>query len=178
MFSDYVRYPVVCILYALFKCIFSWMGNHSRMLRNPPFLFLLSHVRGSVTYNNGFWIGWLDLLMPSFTITLNYSQLQQLTISLLPRTHSILVLLSQFFYSFWTQLLNLTTEFTVRSHVSSLYNFGENWIEITTSNNSSTLACAFVAVETGLASRCLAMDVSVVLLWLHTSGVQASCPSM
>jgi hypothetical protein len=42
----------------------------------------MSRVRGSVTNNNGFWIGWLDLLTPSFTVTLrpNYNQLLQLTI--------------------------------------------------------------------------------------------------
>jgi hypothetical protein len=40
-----------------------------------------------MTNNNGFWIGnrfwigWLDLLTPSFTITLTYNQLQQLTIN-------------------------------------------------------------------------------------------------
>jgi hypothetical protein len=43
------------------------------------------------TYDHGFmaawrimtgvWIGWLDLLTPSFTISLNYNQLQQLTIT-------------------------------------------------------------------------------------------------
>jgi hypothetical protein len=42
---------------------------------------LLSRVRASLTNNNGFWIGWLDLLTPSFTVTLNYTQLQQLAIS-------------------------------------------------------------------------------------------------
>jgi hypothetical protein len=36
---------------------------------------ILSHVRGSVTNNNEFWIGWLDLLTTSFTIPLNYNQL-------------------------------------------------------------------------------------------------------
>jgi hypothetical protein len=41
---------------------------------------ILSRVLGSVTNNNGFWVGWLDLLTPSFKITLNYNQLQQLTI--------------------------------------------------------------------------------------------------
>jgi hypothetical protein len=34
-----------------------------------------------VTNNNGFWIGWLDLLTPSFTTSLNQNQLQQLTTS-------------------------------------------------------------------------------------------------
>jgi hypothetical protein len=34
---------------------------------------ILSRDYGSVTNNNGFWIGWLDLLTPSFTITLNHN---------------------------------------------------------------------------------------------------------
>jgi hypothetical protein len=34
-----------------------------------------------VTNNNGFGIGWLDLVTPSFTVSLNHTQLQQLTIS-------------------------------------------------------------------------------------------------
>jgi hypothetical protein len=34
----------------------------------------MSRVRGSVTNNNGFWIGRLDLLTPFITITLNYNQ--------------------------------------------------------------------------------------------------------
>jgi hypothetical protein len=42
---------------------------------------VLSRVRGSVTNSNGFRIGWLDLLTHPFTITLNYNQLQQLTIN-------------------------------------------------------------------------------------------------
>jgi hypothetical protein len=42
---------------------------------------LLQRVRGSVTNNNGFWFGWLDLLTPSNKIILNYNQLQQLTIN-------------------------------------------------------------------------------------------------
>jgi hypothetical protein len=62
----------------------------------------MSRGRGSVTKNNGFRIGWLDLLTPSCAITLNYNQLQQLIINLLPRTRSILILLSQFSCNFWT----------------------------------------------------------------------------
>jgi hypothetical protein len=41
---------------------------------------ILLRVRGSVTNNNRFWIGWLDLFTACFTITLNYNQLEQLTI--------------------------------------------------------------------------------------------------
>jgi hypothetical protein len=36
---------------------------------------ILSGFRGSVTNDNGFWIGWLDLLTPSFAISLNHNQL-------------------------------------------------------------------------------------------------------
>jgi hypothetical protein len=42
---------------------------------------------------------------------------------------------------------------TERSHVSSLYNFGKNGIEITTSNSSTIIACLFVAAERCLATR-------------------------
>jgi hypothetical protein len=46
-------------------------------------------------------IGFIDT---PITITLNYNQLQQLTIKRLPRTRSILVLLSQILYNFCTPL--------------------------------------------------------------------------
>jgi hypothetical protein len=59
-----------------------------------------------------------------------------------------------------------------------LYNFEKNRIEITTSNGSSIIACPLVAAEICLASRCLEMDVSAVLFWLHNSGLQASCHSI
>jgi hypothetical protein len=42
---------------------------------------ILSHFYGSMTNNNGFWIGSLDLLTSSFTINLNRNKLQQLTIN-------------------------------------------------------------------------------------------------
>jgi hypothetical protein len=41
------------------------------------FIMILSWVPGSVTNNNGFWIGWLDLLitsLQSLLITINYNQ--------------------------------------------------------------------------------------------------------
>jgi hypothetical protein len=43
-------------------------------------LNITSRIYGSVTNNNGFWIGWLDLLASSCTISPNHNQLQQLTI--------------------------------------------------------------------------------------------------
>jgi hypothetical protein len=45
----------------------------------PDDRWILSRVRVSVTNNNGFWIGWLDLLTPFVIITLIYSWLWQLT---------------------------------------------------------------------------------------------------
>jgi hypothetical protein len=126
---------------------------------------VLLRVRSSVTNNNWFWIGWLDLLTPSFTISLNHNQLEQLTINLLPRTRSILILLFRFSHKFWTELRNSLE----RSHMTSLYNLGKDQIELTTTNSSSIIVYLFVAAETCLASRCLAMDV----LWLHTSCIQA-----
>jgi hypothetical protein len=96
---------------------------------------ILSRVLGSVTNNNRLWID------------LNLNQLQHLTVSLLPRTRSILVLLSQF------------SELYERSHVSSLYNFGKDRTEITTSNSSSIIVCLFVAAEKCLVIRYPATDV-------------------
>jgi hypothetical protein len=48
-----------------------------------------SRVYGSVTNNNGFWIGWLNLLTVSFTITRNHNQLQEITINLQPYPSSL-----------------------------------------------------------------------------------------
>jgi hypothetical protein len=45
------------------------------------YVMVLSRVHGSVTANNGFWIGWLDLLTPACAISLNHNQLQQLRIN-------------------------------------------------------------------------------------------------
>jgi hypothetical protein len=65
--------------------------------------FILSRVWGSVTNNNGFWIGRLDLLTASFTITHNHNHLQELKINLLPRSHSVPVRIS--FYDWLFSLL-------------------------------------------------------------------------
>jgi hypothetical protein len=80
--------------------------------------------------------------------------------------------------------------------MSSLYNLGTNRIEITISNSSPYCVlihcCGNVSSDpipsngcpytvdsitsgTCLPNHCLAMDVFAVLLWLHTSDVQASC---
>jgi hypothetical protein len=59
-------------------------SNGPRVVRcftTESVFIILSRVYGSVTNNNGFWIEWLDLLTPSYTISLNHYQLQQLTIN-------------------------------------------------------------------------------------------------
>jgi hypothetical protein len=48
-------------------------------------------VYGSMTYIIGFWIGWLDLLTPSCTVSLNHNPLQEPTISLQPNPSSLTV---------------------------------------------------------------------------------------
>lgn len=55
---------------------------------------LPSNVYGSVTNGNGFRIGLLDLLTPSFTINLNRNQLQQRTMNVCVRLTPFLFLLS------------------------------------------------------------------------------------
>jgi hypothetical protein len=49
---------------------------------------MISRVYVSVTNNNGFWTGWLDLLTPSCTISLNHNKLQ-LTVNLQPNPSSL-----------------------------------------------------------------------------------------
>jgi hypothetical protein len=66
-------------------------------------LFDLSCVYGSVTNNNGFWIGWFDLLtslLQSLLIAINYSAIANLPTAKITRTRSILVLRCTPFYSF------------------------------------------------------------------------------
>jgi hypothetical protein len=109
---------------------------------NRPFSIILSRVRGSVPNNNGFWIGLLDLLThfwPYLLITINYNNPQSLYCrELAPFSSPVSILLL---------LLNSNTELTQRSHVSSHYDFGKDWIEINTSNSSSIILCLFFDTE-------------------------------
>jgi hypothetical protein len=69
--------------------------SQTLFLRSRSAGLILSRVRGSVTNNNGFWIGWLDLLTPSLqslVITVSYSAIANLPTSQITRTCSILVL--------------------------------------------------------------------------------------
>jgi hypothetical protein len=104
--------------------LFADSSSNGSIRRN----IILSRVRGSVTNNNGFWTGWLDLLTPSFIITLNYNQLQYLTINdcwwLAPFSFSCLSSLT-------ASELNYRTERTQR-RVQSY---------VTTDDQSASLSC-------------------------------------
>jgi hypothetical protein len=124
----------------------------------------MSRVRGSMTNNNGFWIRWLDLLIPSFTIALIYNPLEQLTIndclrlaSFLTRLRVSSIVTDLVLIYDWSLLLRMTyewittpdsnddcilTEFSSDSittdsinYVSSLCNSGTNRIEIAIANS-------------------------------------------
>jgi hypothetical protein len=89
---------------------------------------LLSRVRGSVTNKNGFWIGWLNLLTPSFTITFNSSQSMPAYDSL----HSLLDYECLLWWLTWLwftnrSLLRMTNE---GSHMTSYSRIQtEDWLE-------------------------------------------------
>jgi hypothetical protein len=128
-----------------------------------------------------FWVMNLPLLQLHYSLV-NPSQLN-------PQPSSTTELPSEF-SSDW-----LTTDSV--NYVSCLYNFRMNRIEITISNSSHCvlIRCCknmfsnplpskrcpstvdSVTWVTCLPNRCLAMEISAVLLWLHTSGIQASCRS-
>jgi hypothetical protein len=82
---------------------------------------ILSRVHDSVTNNNGFWIGWLDLLTPSFTITSNHNQLQEFTVNLQPNPSS------------------LTAEDSLHSRSRSTTDFCQSRSHVTTGSQSASL---------------------------------------
>jgi hypothetical protein len=75
---------------------------------------IMSRTYSFVTNNNGFWIGWLDLLTPFFTITLNHNQLQQLTIIDCLRLAPFWLDYDCLFFYWWiTSDLRMTNEFVL-----------------------------------------------------------------
>jgi hypothetical protein len=58
-----------------FVVMFTWVLIQRVGVTVTLLLIILSRVRGSVTNNNGFGIGLLDLLTPSCTISFNANQL-------------------------------------------------------------------------------------------------------
>jgi hypothetical protein len=79
-------------------------------------IMILLRVYGCVTNNNGFWIGWLDLLTASFAITRNHNQLQELTINLQPSPSSMTAYNS--LNSDWTASTELKVKVVLRPTVS------------------------------------------------------------
>jgi hypothetical protein len=68
-------------------------------LQNIFCSYILSRVYGSMTNNNGLWIGWLDLLTPSLTITSKAHN------QWLLKTHSIPYWTTSVFFSIATDLI-------------------------------------------------------------------------
>jgi hypothetical protein len=84
---------------------------------------ILSRIYGCVSNNNGFWIGWLDLLTASFTISHNH-KLQEITVNLqsnpssLTAKDSLHSLSGSTAPSNWTTLLYpLGTDHTQKTHL-------------------------------------------------------------
>jgi hypothetical protein len=59
-----------------------WDGKEAQIWKSKiemvwSAFLILSRAWGSVTNNNGFWMGWLDLLIYFFTVTFNHNQLER-----------------------------------------------------------------------------------------------------
>jgi hypothetical protein len=79
-----------------------------------------------------------------------------------------------FFISGPTVLMTHISLWQLLSIWCTLRNFRSESAENITSNSSSIVVCIFVAERTCIHSRCLAIDVSTALPWLHYSGFHAS----
>jgi hypothetical protein len=95
-----------------------WKGKRRQKWKR----FILSRIRVYMTKNNGFWIGWLDLLTPSFTINCNSSQ-SMTVIRLAPfltglRVSLLLLWLTWFWFKIQS-LLRITAEWITTQSVQS-----------------------------------------------------------
>jgi hypothetical protein len=143
----------------------------------------LSRVYGAVTNNNGFWIGRLDLLTPSFTVTLtqNYNNSQSIIsrklLPWLPRTLWILVLVLALIW-FRFVLLILSRGGPIENTSVAQQWIYENHIESTSCDAGSIfaftaplysngsypfVACAFVDAGMCLPSRCPAAGLHITI---------------
>jgi hypothetical protein len=124
----------------------------------PNFWFAMRSVYGSMTNNKRFWIGWLDLLIPSLQyllITINYKNSQSIfsrnPLPLLPRTRSILILV------LWLAMdicePHRKHHFLYCFIYSALHS---NW-------SYQIVACVFVAARMFLQSRCPATGLHVTV---------------
>jgi hypothetical protein len=66
-------------------------------------------------------------------------------------------------FSFFSLSSLTASELIERPHVSSLYSFGEDQIEITISSSSSINVCLFITAETCLTTLYMAKDVLLLL---------------
>jgi hypothetical protein len=125
----------------------------------------ISRVRGCVTNNNGFWIGWLALLTPPLK-SLSINDCLKLAPFCWTVTDLVLIYESltsglrmnyecqwRLTYEWITNHSSCTTELLtslrMNAHqLSPFYNFGEDRIQVTTPNSSSIILCLSVVAET------------------------------
>jgi hypothetical protein len=115
-----------CLLKINFNIVAS-MCRISKCSLHPKIIYLiciLSRVWGSVTNNNAFWIGWLDLLTSSLTITRNHTQLQEITINNYIRLAPFSFILRLFSLLLWL------TCFWFTSHSLLNYEWRLNWLPV------------------------------------------------
>jgi hypothetical protein len=144
---------------------------------------IMSRVYGFVTSNNGFWIGWWDLLTPYCTITLlitvNFNSSQSIfnrtLLPLLPRTRSFLVVVLRVTLIYdWT--IYIVSRRIHRKHIRCLamdicephrkHHFFYCIYSTLHSNGSyAIVACVFVVAGMCLPSRCPAMGLHVRINW-------------
>jgi hypothetical protein len=150
---------------------------------------ILSRVHGSVTNNNGFWIGWLDLLTPSFqsllvTIIYNNSQaiFSRTLLPCLPRTRSILVLVYDWLLIYdWTTYVvkRRTHRKHIRCPAMDIWELHRKNIYSALNSNGSyaIVACVFFVAGMCLPSRCPATGLHVTINWtLKTYPFSRSLP--
>jgi hypothetical protein len=131
-----------------------------------------------VTNNNVFWIGWLDLLIPSFTVSLNHNQLQQLTIRYCLRLAPFSFTFS---FSFYDSLLIYewpTYRISRRihrkhirfppmdicePHRKHLFLYCCNYSALHSNGSYPIVAYVFVVAEMCLPSRCPAMGLHITI---------------
>jgi hypothetical protein len=118
---------------------------------------ILSHVQGSVTYNNRSWIGWLDLLallLQSPLIKIDYNSSQSMTVE--DSFHSLLDyecllfhcaqlgsdLRIGHFFSFFYPLVNTPQLNTTAIWLTSLLRMTANWFCVYDWMTSESITCA------------------------------------
>jgi hypothetical protein len=169
-------------IWAMFYVFVVWWINlqsNNRSIQSH-FWHLFSWVYGSMTNNNGFWIGWLDLFTPSCTVTHNdkYNSSQSIfnrtLLPWFPRTRSILVLVLWLASDLWLTYIVLrqthrnTSVVQQRIYANHIENTASSIVVFTVplhrSGSYPIVACVFVVTGMCLPSCCPA-TVLYVTIW-------------